>query len=144
MHWQILDGQCVVHFHFCILVLPILQSYFIPTSTYTHSLLQKRGKISFFEHVFIHDYQSETAATSDWDFQNGTSLSSYTPAAVRQYEDVESKVYTPEPSPMPAAHIAPPAPPPDDKWEEPLITYGEEETVDFTGSSDGTAGALLF
>lgn len=92
--------------------------------------------------MFIHDYQSETAATSDWDFENGTSFSSYTPAAVKQYEDV-SKSYNAEPTPVPQP-VTTPTPPEETRYDEPVITYNEEESVDFTESSDSTAGALLF
>ena len=102
---------------------------------------KKRGKLSFFEHVFIHDYQSETAAASDWDFENGASFSSYTPAAVKQYGNVSVPHYV-EPTPQP--EITPPTPPEETRYDEPLITYNEEDSVDFSESSDSTAGALLF
>ena len=104
---------------------------------------KKRGKLSFFEHVFIHDYQSETAAASDWDFENGASFSSYTPAAVKQYGNV-SVPHNVEPTPAPQPVITPPTPPEETHYDEPLITYNEEDSVDFTESSDSTAGALLF
>ncbi|XP_028394589.1 uncharacterized protein LOC114518800 [Dendronephthya gigantea] len=102
----------------------------------------KQGKISFFEHVFIHDYQSETAAASDWDYENGTSFSSYTPAALKQYNDASKSFDTsPVPKPQPST---PPSIPKETRDNEPIITYNEDESIDFTESSDSTAGALLF
>ncbi len=70
------------------------------------------------------------------------SFSSYTPAAVKQYGNA-SKSYNAEPAPTPQP-VTPPTPPEGTRNNEPLITYNEEESVDFTGSSDSTAGALLF
>ena len=63
---------------------------------------------------------------------------------MKQYSNV-SKSYDVKPttSPQPA-----PRPTPTTEEEarndEPLITYNEDESVDFTGSSDSTAGAMLF
>ena len=93
--------------------------------------------------MFIHDYQSEIAATSDWDFENGATFSSYTPAAVKQYGTTNIS-HDVEPTPTPQPVITPPTPQGEPRNDEPLITYNEEESVDFSESSDSTAGALLF
>lgn len=95
----------------------------------------------FFEQVFIHDYQSETAATSDWDYEHGVSFESYTPAAVRDYEDGQrtrdfsDKISPQSPSSSAITHK---------ETEKPAITYNENDFVDFTESNVRVDGALLF
>lgn len=92
--------------------------------------------------MFIHDYQSESAAASDWDLENGTSFSSYTPTALKQSKEM-TYMYNSESS-LSSQPESQPTPQDEFHNDEPLITYNEEESVDFSGFSDTTAGALLF
>ena len=63
---------------------------------------------------------------------------------MKQYSNV-SKSYDVKSTPTPQP-VAPSAPTPQEeaRYDEPLITYNEDESVDFTESSDSTAGAMLF
>lgn len=82
---------------------------------------------------------------ADWDFENGQAFGSYTPAAVRQYAEIDMTNMTEEHRPPPVTSFDNPNTSKDSQNDVgPTVMYSEEESMGFTESSDSTSGALLF
>ena len=73
---------------------------------------------------------------ADWDFENGQAFGSYTPAAVRQYAEIDMTNMTEEHRPPPVTSF--------DNPNTSKDSQNDEESMGFTESSDSTSGALLF